>query len=247
MSSEIHPLFAQLAQPNLAGELFDAIPDIVYFVKDADARYLVVNETLTRRCGATSKEQLLGKTAQEVFPEPLGKEFSRQDQLLLKGGPDIASELELHLYPHGESGWCLTWKKALRDSEDRIIGLAGISRDLAPTADAAADLEELSQVLAHIRKHLDQPLTLDDLARATGLSAFQIGQRLKRHFGLTPKQYILRSRVEKARHLLSATRQPLSEVALACGFSDQSSLTRQFKQSAGLTPKAYRDQSHVRE
>ena len=238
-----HPLFDQLAQPHLAGELFDGIPDTVYFVKDAHARYVIVNETLTRRCGAQSKEELLGKTALEVFPAPLGEEFSHQDHLLLQGGPDIANQLELHLYPNGASGWCLTWKKALRNAQDEVIGLAGISRDLTTTTDAAKDLEELSQVLTYIREHLDQALTLEDLAQATGLSSFQISQRLKRLFGLTPKQYIMRSRVEKARHLLTTTSNPLSEVALACGFSDQSSFTRQFKSSVGLTPKAYRDRS----
>ena len=232
---------AQLAQPFWGGEVFDMVEDTVYFVKDVAGRYLAVNETLVRRCGAAQKEELLGKTAREVFPLPLGEDFTRQDLTLLEGGPSIVSRLELHLYPSGESGWCLTWKKAVRDDEGVIVGLSGISRDLASTPDGAEELDGLAAVLAYIRDHLDSPLTLADLEEATGLSSFQIGQRIKRLFGLSPRQYIMRSRIEAARHLLSSSEVAISEIALECGFSDQSSFTRQFKRSVGITPKAYRE------
>lgn len=234
--------FTKLSHPYWGGEVFDDVADTVYFVKDGDGRYVTVNETLVRRCGAKAKSDLIGKTAEEVFPAPLGEDYTRQDIALIKGGPDITNRLELHLYPGGESGWCLTWKKALRGQSGTVIGLSGISRDVTSTPDDAESLEGLAQVLTHIRDHLDQPLTLADLEKATRLSPFQIGQRIKRIFGLSPRQYIMRSRIESARHHLTHTTLPLSEIALACGFSDQSSFTRQFKQSTGITPKAYRDQ-----
>lgn len=236
------PFFANLPQPLWPGEIFDEIADTVYFIKDTLGRYMAVNQTLARRCGATEKDELIGKTALDLFPAPLGEDYTRQDLALIAGGPNLTSRLELHLYPSGKSGWCLTWKKALHNDAGQIVGLSGLSRDLASTMDGPIELEELAKVLNHIREHLDQPLTLADLQQATGLSTFQIDQRIKRLFGLSTRQYIMRSRIEAARHLLSSSHHPLTEIALSCGFSDQSSFTRQFKRSVGITPKNYRDQ-----
>lgn len=234
--------FAQLNRPFHGEEVFDVVPDTVYFIKDDAGRYISVNNTLVRRCNLVSKEELIGKTALEVFPAPLGKEFSRQDLALLGGGPEIREQLELHLYPGGQSGWCLTWKKVLRAADGSIVGLSGISRDLSSGPDGSDELRQLSMVLDHIRDHLSDPLTLDDIASATGLSTFQVGQRIKRLFGISPYQYIIRCRIDTARHLLSTSDRALSEIALSCGFSDQSAFTRQFKRSVGIPPKSYRQQ-----
>jgi AraC-like DNA-binding protein len=234
--------FDRLADPTHPEKVFDAVSDTVYFIKDDAGRYVSVNETLVRRCRLKDKSQLIGCTASQVFPMPLGTDFTKQDLEVLKGGPEISNRLELHLYPGGESGWCLTWKKVLLDPNGRTLGLSGISRDIGSLVESSRELEELSQVLAHIRDHLDLPLTLKDLSTATGLSNYQIGQRMKNLFGLSPHQYIVRSRIEAARHKLAKSSESLSEIALACGFSDQSAFTRQFKQSVGITPRTYREQ-----
>ena len=55
--------------------LFDRIPGVVFFVKDRGGRYEMVNQTLVARCGRLAKDELLGRTAREVFPSPLGDRF----------------------------------------------------------------------------------------------------------------------------------------------------------------------------
>lgn len=237
-----HQFFEGLASPAHGEEIFDGIADTVYFIKDDQGRYVSVNNTLVRRCHKESKSDLIGKTASEVFPSPLGDDFTEQDFEVLRGGPEIHNRLELHLYPGGESGWCLTWKKVLFSQEGKVAGLAGISRDVGSQVDSSSEFSDLAVVLEYIRDHLDGSLSLDTLSSATGLSAFQIAQRMKSLFGLTPHQYIIRSRIESACHQLVQTKTSLSEIALACGFSDQSSFSRQFKRSVGMTPKAFRNQ-----
>ncbi len=65
-----------LAHFMLLESMFDAMPDIVFFVKDRDARYAMVNRTLARRCGhKDDKSKLLGKTAEDVFPRRSGVFF----------------------------------------------------------------------------------------------------------------------------------------------------------------------------
>jgi len=230
-----------LSAPFGGGEVFDHVFDTVYFVKDREGRYVFVNDTLAKRCGVFEKERLLGKTAAEVFPGALGEDFESQDRAILAGGPTIRSQLELHNYADGRKGWCLTWKRPLRGRDGGVVGLSGISRDIDGVTSSPKDLESLAQVMEYVRTHLDEPLRLGDLAEATGLSNYQISQRMEGLLGLSPKQYVSRCRVDAACHLLESSGQSLSEIGLACGFSDQSAFTRQFGKMVGMTPKVYRD------
>lgn len=222
--------------------LFDAVPDTVFFMKDLEGRYTSVNQTLVQRLGCRSKAELIGSTAREVFPAPLGARILAQDRQIAAGGRPLHSELELHLYPGGAEGWCLTWKEPVRDGAGRIAGLAGLSRDLQTRAAEPSALAGISAALAHIRDHLDGPLKLGDVARQAGLSEWQFDQRLRSLFGVSAAQYITRARIDFALSRLRGTSDPISQIALDCGYADQTSFTRQFRKSVGLTPHAYRAQ-----
>jgi len=241
MIAQQEEFLKSLGSPFGGEEAFDDIFDTVYFVKDGLGRYVFVNETLVKRCGLKNKGELLGKTVREVFPGSLGEDFERQDREVLSGGASIRSQLELHLYPDDRQGWCLTWKKALRSLSGEIVGLSGISRDVGGVVSSAGDLESIAKVLNHIRANLDQALRLGDLAKATGLSAYQITHRMESLLGLTPRQYVNRCRIDAACHALASGNDSLTEIALACGFSDQSSFTRLFGRIVGMTPGVYRE------
>ena len=103
-------------------------------------------------------------------------------------------------------------------------------------------MRELSAALAHIRDHLDGSLKLGDVARKAGLSDWQFDQRLRSLFGVSAAQYITRARIDFALSRLRGTSDPISQIALDCGYADQTSFTRQFRKSVGLTPHAYRAQ-----
>jgi PAS domain S-box-containing protein len=228
-----------LGRPFLGEELFDRIADTVFFLKDRNARYVAVNDALVQRCGLTAKADLLGRTAREIFPSPLGEAFENQDLRVLREGLSINGRLELHLYPDGRQGWCLTWKEPLFDRSGRIVGLSGISRD-APHSGPGLDMTALSSVLGHIHEHLESALRIPDLAARAGLSAFQLDQRIRALFGLSTGQYLTRARIELACDRLRRTDAAISLVALECGYADQAAFTRQFHKSVGLTPRAYR-------
>ena len=233
-------LLRALGRPFLGDELFDRLDDTVYFVKDAEARYVAVNDTLVRRCRRAAKSDLVGRTAREIFPSPLGASFEDQDRRVIADGVAIAGRLELHLYPDGRQGWCLTWKEPLRDANGRVAGLIGVSRDLGSGANPSADMPALAAALAFAHERLDKPLRVGQLARRARLSPFQFDQRLRQLFGLSAGQYLTRARIERACDLLRRGSAAISEVALACGYADQAAFTRQFHKSVGLTPRAYR-------
>ena len=221
--------------------LFDGVSDIVFFVKDDRGRYVAVNDTLVERCGLKSRGEILGRTVAEVFPDSLAGEFSDQDSSVLKSGVVIRDRLELHLYPGGASGWCLTYKEPVRGRDGRIVGLCGISRDIHAIQTQNDDLGRMSAVLDHIHRNFDEPLRLPRLAKMAGLSVYQFDQRIRGLFHVSAGQYILKVRLDAACKQLAASEEPIAQVALACGYSDQSAFSKQFRQAVGVTPLKYRN------
>ena len=226
----------------MAEEIFDAVPDCVYFVKDRQGRYIAVNQALVERCGKASKNELIGRTARDVFPAPLGESFSEQDLELIREGRAIRGQLELHLYPNGDRGWCLTWKEPVVSTSGDTVGVSGISRDVSSRPDTQRDFDAVAPVLDYIDEHLDETLRLEDLASKAGLSGYRFDQRIRALFDLTTNQYITRKRIELACHLLERSDNSIGFIALDCGYGDQSAFTRQFRQSTGIAPGAFRDQ-----
>ena len=229
-----------LAGALTAVELFDRLPDVVFFVKDRKGAYVEANRTLLRRLGLREKAELLGRTARDVFPAPLGERYLAQDLAVVRSGREIADLLELHLYPDHAEGWCVTCKLPVRDAGGRVVGLAGTSRDVhAPAAGSA--MEDLAAALRHIREHVDRPLRVAELAALARLSEYRFARRVRALFGLTPAQLVIKTRIDAAREMLREGSAAIGAVALECGYCDQSALTRQFKAAVGLTPAQYRE------
>lgn len=220
--------------------LFDGVPDIVFFIKDAAGRYMAVNDTLATRCGLRGKDEAIGRTAEDLFPEPFGKAFGTQDRAILAGGPAIRDHLELHLYPGGRSGWCLTYKEPIPGKAGGVAGLCGISRDLHAPGAQDGDFKAMSAAIDHVHKHYDEPLRLAALAEIAGMSVYQFDQRIRSLFRVTAGQYLVKVRIDAACARLAGSRDPIARIALDCGYSDQSAFSRQFKQAVGMSPLAYR-------
>jgi PAS domain S-box-containing protein len=140
-------LVALLDRPLVGDDLFDGVPDTIFFVKDATGRYVAANQVLAERTGFGRKEALLGLTADAVFPGELGRRIAEQDRAILASARSLKGELELHLYPDGQEGWCLTWKEPLFDRARRVVGLIGLSRDLRPANAAPGETAALSRAL----------------------------------------------------------------------------------------------------
>lgn len=220
--------------------LFDALPDVVFFIKDAAGRYARVNQTLAERCAGGEKARLIGKRPEEVFPAALAASYARQDEAVLKTGKPVEHQLELHIYPGHKAGWCLTTKHALRDAKGRIIGVAGISRDLNAPSDKAGGFAELASALKHMQQHFAESLRIEDIAKKAGLSVYQFEQRVQRLFLMSPLQLLHKLRLDEATRLLRETERTLADIAIETGWCDQSAFTRHFSRYAGMAPGKYR-------
>jgi len=97
-----------------------------------------------------------------------------------------------------------------------------------------------SRVRDYCFSHIDQRITLDDLAGLCGLGRFPFLKQFKRTIGMTPHAWLLRLRLERACGLLSRSGPPIIDVAHAVGFYDQSHFNRAFRQAFGVAPSRYR-------
>ncbi|MGN6315259.1 helix-turn-helix domain-containing protein [Trinickia sp.] len=119
-----------------------------------------------------------------------------------------------------------------------------VSRALAPasgqTAYEGRDRQRYGGVLDRIADEFGQPLAVDELAAMTGQSTLAFLRGFTAAIGMTPHAYLTEHRLQAARSLLAASRLPLADIALACGFSHQSHFGAAFKRAFALTPAHYR-------
>lgn len=220
--------------------LFDRMPDVVYSLKDRDGRYVYMSLACVHRCGLAHRNEAFGRTAFDLFPRPMAERYARQDEQLFRTGEPIVDSLDLTLYPDGSSGWCVSNKEPVRDQQGQVMGLACISKDLVEPSRSGMIDEEFAATMDYVRAHFAEPLRMEDLARRAGISLRQFEWRMKRIFHISAGQYLIKTRIDTAARMLAETDAAIAEIALATGFSDQSGLSRQFRQLTGCTPRQYR-------
>ncbi len=233
-------LFSQLAEPFTAETLFDQLPDIVFFIKDSEGRYVAANRTLVERCGLADKQDLLGKRPSDVLGETLGHSYEVQDQTVIRSGQPIVDQLELHIVRSRDIGWCLTSKLPLKGQDGETVGLVGVSRDLGLPDVSSNEFEHIADAIRFAESNISSRPTIRQLAQKADMSVYQLDRRMQRVFGLTTGQWYLKTRISHASRLLVDSDLPIADVAFEAGYADQSSFTRQFRRSTGLSPSQYR-------
>ena len=142
----------------------------------------------------------------------------------------------------------------VRQSDPRTIGvrrsdpqLFTLSSTGRPNATAVAAYVRgglpptvVRRLREHIDSNIDQRISVEALAKLANLSVCYFVRAFKQSLGVTPHYFLIRRRVERTVELLSGTDMPLSEIALAVGFADQSHCARRFRQHVGISPRAYR-------
>ncbi|NEP46349.1 MAG: helix-turn-helix transcriptional regulator [Okeania sp. SIO2H7] len=100
---------------------------------------------------------------------------------------------------------------------------------------------QLHRVLDYIQSHLAQEIRLADLADLLGMSQYYFCRLFRQSMGITPYQFVIQQRVELAKMLLrQPQRRAIADIALECGFSNQSNLCKHFRKITGATPNGYR-------
>ncbi|BDA74784.1 transcriptional regulator, AraC family [Calothrix sp. PCC 7716] len=98
---------------------------------------------------------------------------------------------------------------------------------------------KLQQVTEYINEHLDQDLGLEELAQLVQMSQHYFSQMFKQSLGMTPHQYVIRRRVERAKEFLYEGKLSIAQIAQTVGFANQSHLNFHFKRLLGVTPRKF--------
>ena len=151
-------------------ELVDHLPGTMFCVKGADGRYIAVNPTFVERTNKRSRAEVLGRRAGELFVAELADRYEEQDARVHLSGRPLFNELELIRAPGGPFRWHVTAKVPLRDEDGRVTGVVSMSQDVGEGAADDRTMTSLGAVVAHIRAHLGENVTSQDLARVAGCS-----------------------------------------------------------------------------
>jgi AraC family transcriptional regulator len=111
---------------------------------------------------------------------------------------------------------------------------------LARTTPATATRMDINHAVEFAQSHLHEPIAVTDLARAAGLSVSHFSREFQREMGVGPKQYLLSSRLARARRLLLLDQGNITQVAQAVGFASSAHFASAFRAAYGTTPKAFR-------
>jgi len=141
---------------NLLRTVIDNVPDYIY-IKDTESRYLVSNNAFARFLGATTPEEVIGKTVFELFPKELAPKYYADDQEVIGSGQPLVNREERSVDQTNKSVvWNQTTKVPLRDSSGNIVGLVGIARDITKQVQAEKALRERTMALERSNKELEQ-------------------------------------------------------------------------------------------
>jgi AraC family transcriptional regulator len=96
------------------------------------------------------------------------------------------------------------------------------------------------RALEYIERNLGSKLRVREIADRVALSERHFSRAFKRSLGSSPMAYVGARRVDRAKLMVASTRGKLTDIALACGFSDQSHLTKSFRRVVGMSPGVWR-------
>ncbi|WP_337763745.1 AraC family transcriptional regulator, partial [Butyricicoccus sp.] len=113
---------------------------------------------------------------------------------------------------------------------------------LSPSAAEQSADTPVEQAIQYIRSHIGQPISVEELASTVCLSASYFAHMFKRRTGFSPADYVINSRIERAKVLLVRTQKPIAEIAEEVGYSTSGSLINLFVKKVGTSPRQYRIQ-----
>lgn len=231
--------FARMADPQGVRAIFEHLPGVFFFVKDAHGRHIAANSVTFARFGIKHERELVGAMDEKFFPAELARAFRDDDQKVIRSRKPLINRLEVWYDEQRNLDWFLTTKLPVLDKKGKVIGVMGITRRDEERM-RHHDVREVTAAVQHARKNCDKNVSTAELARAAGVSGRHLHRKLRATLGLTPHELMLRTRIQSAAEALTKTSAPIIEIAINHGFCDQSAFTQQFRKRTGMTPKQFR-------
>ena len=181
----------------------------------------------------------MGKTDYDFTPNFLADAYLKDDQSVIKSGNPIRNKVELVPLSDGSLDWLSTCKIPLKDISGNIVGLAGTTRVIRDDESVYSRNPQMQGIINFIRQSYSKKISITDSAKAAKISVSKQERLFKNIFGISPLMYLRRTRLNAACRMLRSSQQSIHDVAVACGFNDQTNMTRAFRQELKITPYKY--------
>ena len=227
-------------------QLFDHLPDLAFFAKDSQFRFMCASRRFMERFGIVSEAGIVGKNDFDLFPARLAENFRRDDEEVMASGKPKLNIVELFFTDQGIPDWFVTNKLPLLDAEGRVIGIMGTVQSFEGKKQVLQRYLQIDRALAYIREHFRSGVSITELAEIVHLSPRQLHRKFVETFGASPQAFIMKLRIQAACEALQAEGAQIAEVARQLGFCDQSAFTQHFHRHMGHTPLRYQRQFRLR-
>lgn len=227
---------------DVLGHLFDLIETSYLFVKDREHRFVRGNRAHWRMLGLESEAEMLGKRDSDFHPPALAKAYVEEDRQIMDTGTSVINAVWL-VPASGSLNWYRCSKVPVHTGlgeANSIVGVAGILKPYYGEGSVLPEYERVKPALVLANRAHGEGVRVSHLAKETGYSVNQFGRVFQQLFQMKPVEYLKRLRLEKALRLLRETRLSMCEIALRCGFYDQSAFSKAFRQRNGVSPRRYR-------
>lgn len=245
MATQYDPLHFQAEffdqNPNALAvmELFEHTPNVYFYAKDLESRYIKVNRATLTIFNLDNEVDLIGQTDRAFQPPAMAEAYLAEDRRVMANRKTIANQVWLVPHVRGKPNWYVSTKTPLFDSAQNIIGLAGAMYPIATPADKQVYFRELLPALNYIDENYRETIAIETLADLTRFSITHFNRRFRELLRVSPTEHILALRIQEAQRLLITQTINMSEVATRTGFFDQSHFTKRFKKATGMKPLDY--------
>ena len=224
---------------NAIAALFDDLPMLVFYVKDAEGTFIRCNRRFEEFHGLP-RGGALGLSDHELHDAAIAEQYRAEDMEVMKTGAPTPNRTWMVPGAKGVLRWWISRKTPVRDAAGDVCGVAGVMYEISGAAGVTEPFSRIEPALKMIHSKDPGALTTAQLAAACHYSESQFNRMFRHIMGSSPRRYVLRHRLETAKDLLARTDLPLSEVAVQAGFYDASDFGKRFREQEGTTPRRYR-------
>ena len=232
--------FARLgANSAVFTDVLQSVRDVCINIKDADGRIMALNRRNCEVCNIRREIDAVGKRSSDLFAPVYANTYMALDRAALSAKRPIRGRVTC--WPaDGSQDFMVSDLYPLKDACGRTIGTLHAYRLSRETGPDARRYGKMRKVVTFVAENCTGDLSLPRLAEIADMSVTVFRREFRNVFGTTPSDYVTTVRLNEARRMLDTTDLPLSEIAVRCGFYDQSHLTHVFRQKRGVTPGEYR-------
>ena len=223
-------------------QLFDSLPQTYFYAKDEQSRFVKVNKLFLENHGLEEESEAIGKSDRDFHPPLMAEAYIREDRRVMASRKPLLGQIWMVLHRRRTPRWYVSTKTPLFNEAGEVIGIAGAMYGIQQQEELAQHLQELLPIVRHMEAHYAEPISMAKMAQMAGLSSTHFNRRFLQILRMTPMQYLRTVRIQAAQRLLTTSSKSLITIADEVGYTDQSHLTRRFREATGMTPAAYRKQ-----